>query len=152
MGVIPKTFSQKGVTLWFSNKCFDWILVQILLYEYVLFCFQDLSGSIDDLPTGTEATLSSAVSASGSTSSQGDQSNPAQSPFSPHASPHLSSIPGGPSPSPVGSPVGSNQSRSGPISPASIPGIQFFNHYDIFVNKDRVLITSNLIPLLYLTI
>uniref|UniRef100_A0A8C7ENL6 AT-rich interaction domain 1B n=1 Tax=Neovison vison TaxID=452646 RepID=A0A8C7ENL6_NEOVI len=82
----------------------------------------DLSGSIDDLPTGTEATLSSAVSASGSTSSQGDQSNPAQSPFSPHASPHLSSIPGGPSPSPVGSPVGSNQSRSGPISPASIPG------------------------------
>ncbi|XP_012577536.1 PREDICTED: AT-rich interactive domain-containing protein 1B isoform X3 [Condylura cristata] len=84
----------------------------------------DLSGSIDDLPTGTEATLSSAVSASGSTSSQGDQSNPAQSPFSPHASPHLSSVPGGPSPSPVGSPVGSNQSRSGPISPASIPGSQ----------------------------
>ncbi|XP_045150477.1 AT-rich interactive domain-containing protein 1B [Echinops telfairi] len=84
----------------------------------------DLSGSIDDLPTGTEATLSSAVSASGSTSSQGDQSNPAQSPFSPHASPHLASIPGGPSPSPVGSPVGSNQSRSGPISPASIPGSQ----------------------------
>uniref|UniRef100_A0A8B9MNZ2 AT-rich interaction domain 1B n=1 Tax=Accipiter nisus TaxID=211598 RepID=A0A8B9MNZ2_9AVES len=82
----------------------------------------DLSGSIDDLPTGTEATLSSAVSASGSTSSQGEQSNPAQSPFSPHASPHLSGIPGGPSPSPVGSPVGSNQSRSGPISPASIPG------------------------------
>ncbi|XP_010149240.1 PREDICTED: AT-rich interactive domain-containing protein 1B-like, partial [Eurypyga helias] len=82
---------------------------------------RDLSGSIDDLPTGTEATLSSAVSASGSTSSQGEQSNPAQSPFSPHASPHLSGIPGGPSPSPVGSPVGSNQSRSGPISPASIP-------------------------------
>nr|XP_033792895.1 AT-rich interactive domain-containing protein 1B isoform X2 [Geotrypetes seraphini] len=82
----------------------------------------DLSGSIDDLPTGTEATLSSAVSASGSTSSQGEHSNPAQSPFSPHASPHLSSIPGGPSPSPVGSPVGSNQSRSDPISPASIPG------------------------------
>ncbi|XP_063299487.1 AT-rich interactive domain-containing protein 1B isoform X3 [Pelobates fuscus] len=85
----------------------------------------DLSGSIDDLPTGTEATLSSAVSASGSTSSQGEQSNPAQSPFSPHASPHLPSIQGGgPSPSPVGSPVGSNQSRSGPISPASIPGSQ----------------------------
>ncbi|KAM5163360.1 AT-rich interactive domain-containing protein 1B isoform 2-T2 [Mantella aurantiaca] len=85
----------------------------------------DLSGSIDDLPTGTEATLSSAVSASGSTSSQGEQSNPAQSPFSPHASPHLPSIQGGgPSPSPVGSPVGSNQSRSGPISPASIPGTQ----------------------------
>ncbi|XP_061480193.1 AT-rich interactive domain-containing protein 1B isoform X8 [Rhineura floridana] len=88
------------------------------------FGLKDLSGSIDDLPTGTEATLSSAVSASGSTSSQGEQSNPAQSPFSPHASPHLSSIPGGPSPSPVGSPVGSNQSRSGPISPASIPGSQ----------------------------
>ncbi|KAG8583367.1 hypothetical protein GDO81_008387 [Engystomops pustulosus] len=86
---------------------------------------KDLSGSIDDLPTGTEATLSSAVSASGSTSSQGEQSNPAQSPFSPHASPHLPSIQGGgPSPSPVGSPVGSNQSRSGPISPASIPGSQ----------------------------
>uniref|UniRef100_H3AYM4 AT-rich interaction domain 1B n=1 Tax=Latimeria chalumnae TaxID=7897 RepID=H3AYM4_LATCH len=85
------------------------------------FELQDLSGSIDDLPTGTEATLSSAVSASGSTSSQGEQSNPAQSPFSPHASPHLSGIRGGPSPSPVGSPVGSNQSRSGPISPASIP-------------------------------
>ncbi|XP_073441849.1 AT-rich interactive domain-containing protein 1B isoform X9 [Dendrobates tinctorius] len=85
----------------------------------------DLSGSIDDLPTGTEATLSSAVSASGSTSSQGEQSNPAQSPFSPHASPHLPSIQGGgPSPSPVGSPVGSNHSRSGPISPASIPGSQ----------------------------
>ncbi|XP_078504741.1 AT-rich interactive domain-containing protein 1B isoform X2 [Lissotriton helveticus] len=84
----------------------------------------DLSGSIDDLPAGTEATHSSAVSASGSTSSQGEHSNPAQSPFSPHASPHLSSIPGGPSPSPVGSPVGSNQSRSGPISPASIPGSQ----------------------------
>uniref|UniRef100_A0AAR2KPA3 ARID domain-containing protein n=1 Tax=Pygocentrus nattereri TaxID=42514 RepID=A0AAR2KPA3_PYGNA len=69
----------------------------------------------------TEAALSSAVSASGSTSSQGDQSNPAQSPFSPHASPRLSSLRSGPSPSPVGSPVGSSQSRSGPISPASVP-------------------------------
>ncbi|XP_017723817.1 PREDICTED: AT-rich interactive domain-containing protein 1B-like isoform X1 [Rhinopithecus bieti] len=96
--------------------------VEVLASEDTAFGLKDLSGSIDDLPTGTEATLSSAVSASGSTSSQGDQSNPAQSPFSPHASPHLSSIPGGPSPSPVGSPVGSNQSRSGPISPASIPG------------------------------
>uniref|UniRef100_W5LFZ3 AT-rich interactive domain 1B n=1 Tax=Astyanax mexicanus TaxID=7994 RepID=W5LFZ3_ASTMX len=84
----------------------------------------DLSGSIDDLPTGTEAGLSSAVSASGSTSSQGDQSNPAQSPFSPHASPRLSSLRSGPSPSPVGSPVGSSQSRSGPISPASVPSTQ----------------------------
>nr|XP_055041388.1 AT-rich interactive domain-containing protein 1B isoform X3 [Misgurnus anguillicaudatus] len=84
----------------------------------------DLSGSIDDLPTGTEAGLSSAVSASGSTSSQGEQSNPAQSPFSPHASPRVPSLRSGPSPSPVGSPVGSNQSRSGPISPASGPGTQ----------------------------
>uniref|UniRef100_A0AAY4DMU8 ARID domain-containing protein n=1 Tax=Denticeps clupeoides TaxID=299321 RepID=A0AAY4DMU8_9TELE len=80
----------------------------------------DLSGSIDDLTMGTEPGLSSVVSASGSTSSQGEQSNPAQSPFSPHASPRLSGIRSGPSPSPVGSPVGSNQSRSGPISPASI--------------------------------
>ncbi|XP_060097228.1 AT-rich interactive domain-containing protein 1B isoform X5 [Heteronotia binoei] len=98
--------------------------VEVLASEDASFGLKDLSGSIDDLPTGTEATLSSAVSASGSTSSQGEQSNPAQSPFSPHASPHLSNIPGGPSPSPVGSPVGSNQSRSGPISPASIPGSQ----------------------------
>uniref|UniRef100_A0A673NGU7 AT-rich interactive domain-containing protein 1B-like n=1 Tax=Sinocyclocheilus rhinocerous TaxID=307959 RepID=A0A673NGU7_9TELE len=84
----------------------------------------DLSGSIDDLPTGTEAGLSSAISASGSTSSQGEQSNPAQSPFSPHASPRVPSMRSGPSPSPVGSPVGSSQSRSGPISPASGPGSQ----------------------------
>ncbi|XP_032880949.1 AT-rich interactive domain-containing protein 1B isoform X6 [Amblyraja radiata] len=83
----------------------------------------DLSGSIDDLPTGTEGTLSSGVSASGSSSGQGEQSNPAQSPFSPHASPHLSGI-RGPSPSPVGSPVGSNQSRSGTLSPAGVPGNQ----------------------------
>ncbi|XP_055771320.1 AT-rich interactive domain-containing protein 1B-like [Salvelinus fontinalis] len=85
--------------------------------------FQDLSGSIDDLPTGTEAGHSSAISATGSTSSQGEQSNPAQSPFSPHASPHLSGQGSGPSSSPVGSPVGSNQSRSGsgPISPVSGP-------------------------------
>ncbi|KAK6304285.1 hypothetical protein J4Q44_G00248710 [Coregonus suidteri] len=84
---------------------------------------QDLSGSIDDLPTGTDAGHSSAVSATGSTSSQGEQSNPSQSPFSPHASPHLSGRGSGPSPSPVGSPVGSNQSRSGsgPISPVSGP-------------------------------
>ncbi|XP_028833113.1 AT-rich interactive domain-containing protein 1B-like isoform X3 [Denticeps clupeoides] len=84
----------------------------------------DLSGSIDDLTMGTEPGLSSVVSASGSTSSQGEQSNPAQSPFSPHASPRLSGIRSGPSPSPVGSPVGSNQSRSGPISPASASGSQ----------------------------
>uniref|UniRef100_A0A674AU75 AT-rich interactive domain 1B n=1 Tax=Salmo trutta TaxID=8032 RepID=A0A674AU75_SALTR len=83
---------------------------------------QDLSGTIDDLPTGTEVAVSSAVSASGSTSSQGEQSNPAQSPFSPHVSPRLPGLRSGPSPSPVGSPVGSSQSRSGPISPASVPG------------------------------
>ncbi|XP_040916247.1 AT-rich interactive domain-containing protein 1B-like isoform X8 [Toxotes jaculatrix] len=93
----------------------------------------DLSGSIDDLPTGTEAGLGSAVSAGGSSSSssssqgeQGGSSNQGQSPFSPHASPHLPSQRSGPSPSPVGSPAGSTQSQqsrsgSGPISPASGP-------------------------------
>uniref|UniRef100_A0A8P4G213 ARID domain-containing protein n=1 Tax=Dicentrarchus labrax TaxID=13489 RepID=A0A8P4G213_DICLA len=92
---------------------------------------QDLSGSIDDLPTGTEAGLGSAVSAGGSSSSssssqgeQGGATNQGQSPFSPHASPHLPSQRSGPSPSPVGSPAGSTQSQqsrsgSGPISPAS---------------------------------
>uniref|UniRef100_A0A8P4KIX2 ARID domain-containing protein n=1 Tax=Dicentrarchus labrax TaxID=13489 RepID=A0A8P4KIX2_DICLA len=91
----------------------------------------DLSGSIDDLPTGTEAGLGSAVSAGGSSSSssssqgeQGGATNQGQSPFSPHASPHLPSQRSGPSPSPVGSPAGSTQSQqsrsgSGPISPAS---------------------------------
>uniref|UniRef100_A0A8P4K0V7 ARID domain-containing protein n=1 Tax=Dicentrarchus labrax TaxID=13489 RepID=A0A8P4K0V7_DICLA len=93
----------------------------------------DLSGSIDDLPTGTEAGLGSAVSAGGSSSSssssqgeQGGATNQGQSPFSPHASPHLPSQRSGPSPSPVGSPAGSTQSQqsrsgSGPISPASGP-------------------------------
>ncbi|XP_069392258.1 AT-rich interactive domain-containing protein 1B-like isoform X3 [Paralichthys olivaceus] len=94
----------------------------------------DLSGSIDDLPTGTEAGLGSTVSAGGSSSSsssssqgeQGGASNQGQSPFSPHASPHLPSQRSGPSPSPVGSPAGSTQSQhsrsgSGPISPASGP-------------------------------
>uniref|UniRef100_A0A673NKC0 AT-rich interactive domain-containing protein 1B-like n=1 Tax=Sinocyclocheilus rhinocerous TaxID=307959 RepID=A0A673NKC0_9TELE len=93
----------------------------------------DLSGSIDDLPTGTEAGLSSAISASGSTSSQGEQSNPAQSPFSPHASPRVPSMRSGPSPSPVGSPVGSSQSRSGPISPASGPGKRFCVRYNFLI-------------------
>uniref|UniRef100_A0A8D3A4Z6 ARID domain-containing protein n=1 Tax=Scophthalmus maximus TaxID=52904 RepID=A0A8D3A4Z6_SCOMX len=92
----------------------------------------DLSGSIDDLPTGTEAGLGSAVNAGGSSSSsssssqgeQGGAGNQGQSPFSPHASPHLPSQRSGPSPSPVGSPAGSTQSQqsrsgSGPISPAS---------------------------------
>ncbi|XP_069574972.1 AT-rich interactive domain-containing protein 1B-like isoform X3 [Brachyistius frenatus] len=98
----------------------------------------DLSGSIDDLPTGTEAGLGSAVGAGGggsssssSSSSQGEQggaSNQGQSPFSPHASPHLPSQRSGPSPSPVGSPAGSTQSQqsrsgSGPISPASGPSV-----------------------------
>ncbi|XP_027856635.1 AT-rich interactive domain-containing protein 1B-like isoform X3 [Xiphophorus couchianus] len=95
----------------------------------------DLSGSIDDLPTGTEAGLGSAVGAGGSSngssggSSQGEPGgagNQGQSPFSPHASPHLPGQRSGPSPSPVGSPAGSTQSqpsRSGsrPISPASGP-------------------------------
>lgn len=119
----PFTLSLKECGTVALKSCFLCLLsTPTCMNTHFFFLSQDLSGSIDDLPTGTEATLSSAVSASGSTSSQGDQSNPAQSPFSPHASPHLSSIPGGPSPSPVGSPVGSNQSRSGPISPASIPG------------------------------
>ncbi|XP_041669110.1 AT-rich interactive domain-containing protein 1B-like isoform X5 [Cheilinus undulatus] len=95
----------------------------------------DLSGSIDDLPTGTEAGLGSAVNAGGSSSSssssqgeQGGTGNQGQSPFSPHASPHLPSQRSGPSPSPVGSPAGSTQSQqsrsgSGPISPASAPSV-----------------------------
>ncbi|XP_039595181.1 AT-rich interactive domain-containing protein 1A isoform X1 [Polypterus senegalus] len=80
----------------------------------------DLSGSIDDLPTGTEGALSPGVSTSGVSSSQGEQSNPAQSPFSPHTSPHLPGI-RGPSPSPVGSPASVSQPRSGPLSPAAVP-------------------------------
>uniref|UniRef100_A0A3Q1B212 ARID domain-containing protein n=1 Tax=Amphiprion ocellaris TaxID=80972 RepID=A0A3Q1B212_AMPOC len=67
----------------------------------------DLSGSIDDLPTGTEAAVSSGASGSGST--QGDQGTPARSPFSPHVSPRL--LPPartGPSPSPSPSPAGMN--------------------------------------------
>uniref|UniRef100_A0A3B3VCS8 AT-rich interaction domain 1B n=1 Tax=Poecilia latipinna TaxID=48699 RepID=A0A3B3VCS8_9TELE len=100
-----------------------------------LLAFQDLSGSIDDLPTGTEAGLGSAVGAGGSSNgsssggSQGETGgagNQGQSPFSPHASPHLPGQRSGPSPSPVGSPAGSTQSQpsrsgSGPISPASGP-------------------------------
>ena len=94
----------------------------LLLLIYFLMCvFQDLSGSIDDLPMGTEGALSPGVSTSGISSSQGEQSNPAQSPFSPHTSPHLPGI-RGPSPSPVGSPASVAQSRSGPLSPAAVPG------------------------------
>lgn len=87
----------------------------------LLFSFKDLSGSIDDLPTGTEGALSPGVSTSGVSSSQGEQSNPAQSPFSPHTSPHLPGI-RGPSPSPVGSPASVTPSRTGPLSPAAVPG------------------------------
>lgn len=94
----------------------------------LLILFQDLSGSIDDLPTGTEGALSPGVSTSGVSSSQGEQSNPAQSPFSPHTSPHLPGI-RGPSPSPVGSPASVTPSRTGPLSPAAVPG------------KDRLLTT-----------
>ncbi|KAM8870006.1 AT-rich interactive domain-containing protein 1A isoform 4-T4 [Spinachia spinachia] len=83
----------------------------------------DLSGSIDDLPTGTESALSPGVSTSGVSSSQGEQSNQAQSPFSPHTSPHLSGI-RGPSPSPAGSPAGASTPRTGPLSPANMPGTQ----------------------------
>lgn len=87
----------------------------------VVVFFQDLSGSIDDLPTGTEGALSPGVSTSGVSSSQGEQSNPAQSPFSPHTSPHLSGI-RGPSPSPAGSPASASTPRTGPLSPANLPG------------------------------
>nr|XP_057940346.1 AT-rich interactive domain-containing protein 1A isoform X3 [Doryrhamphus excisus] len=83
----------------------------------------DLSGSIDDLPTGTEGALSPGVSTPGVSSSQGEQSNPAQSPFSPHTSPHLPGI-RGPSPSPAGSPASASTPRTGPLSPANMPGNQ----------------------------
>uniref|UniRef100_A0A8C7M1S2 ARID domain-containing protein n=1 Tax=Oncorhynchus mykiss TaxID=8022 RepID=A0A8C7M1S2_ONCMY len=77
-----------------------------------LVCLQDLSGSIDDLPTGTDGALSPGVSTSGVSSSQGEQSNLAQSPFSPHTSPHLPGI------------RGATTSRTGPLSPATMPGTQ----------------------------
>lgn len=98
------------------------MFVLLLLISILVYVFQDLSGSIDDLPMGTEGALSPGVSTSGISSSQGEQSNPAQSPFSPHTSPHLPGI-RGPSPSPVGSPASVAQSRSGPLSPAAVPGI-----------------------------
>ncbi|XP_024915004.1 AT-rich interactive domain-containing protein 1B-like [Cynoglossus semilaevis] len=93
--------------------------------------FQDLSGSIDDLPTGTETGLGSAGGAGGSSSSNSTNSsqveagaagNQGQSPFSPH----LPNQRSGPSPSPGGSPAGStlsqqSRSGSGPISPVSGP-------------------------------
>uniref|UniRef100_A0A8C0HQF7 AT-rich interaction domain 1A n=1 Tax=Buteo japonicus TaxID=224669 RepID=A0A8C0HQF7_9AVES len=97
--------------------------VFLFLPDLFLCVLQDLSGSIDDLPMGTEGALSPGVSTSGISSSQGEQSNPAQSPFSPHTSPHLPGI-RGPSPSPVGSPASVAQSRSGPLSPAAVPGNQ----------------------------
>uniref|UniRef100_A0A1A8KIU3 AT rich interactive domain 1B (SWI1-like) n=1 Tax=Nothobranchius kuhntae TaxID=321403 RepID=A0A1A8KIU3_NOTKU len=75
----------------------------------------DLSGSIDDLPTGTEAAVSSGTS--------GDQGTPgARLPFSPHVSPRLPPSRTGLSPSPSLSPAGSNQSRSGPLSPPTSSG------------------------------
>uniref|UniRef100_M4A8G4 AT-rich interaction domain 1A n=1 Tax=Xiphophorus maculatus TaxID=8083 RepID=M4A8G4_XIPMA len=89
----------------------------------LLLSLWDLSGSIDDLPTGTEGALSPGVSTSGVSSSQGEQSNPAQSPFSPHTSPHLPGI-RGPSPSPAGSPASASTPRTGPLSPANLPGTQ----------------------------
>ncbi|XP_013881918.1 AT-rich interactive domain-containing protein 1B isoform X2 [Austrofundulus limnaeus] len=86
----------------------------------------DLSGSIDDLPTGTEAAITSGVSGSGG--AQGDQGTPgARSPFSPHVSPRLpppARTGPSPSPSPSPSPAGSgSQPRSGPLSPSG-PGSQ----------------------------
>ncbi|XP_015237976.1 PREDICTED: AT-rich interactive domain-containing protein 1B isoform X3 [Cyprinodon variegatus] len=79
----------------------------------------DLSRSIDDLLTGTEAPVSSGASGSGST--HGDQGTPgARSPFSPHVSPRLPPpTRTGPSPAPSLSPAGS---RSGPLSPTSTSG------------------------------
>lgn len=121
-------------TVKFATCCMS-PLVRWLVVHRKASLFQDLSGSIDDLPTGTEAGLGSAVSAGGSSSSssssqgeQGGAGNQGQSPFSPHASPHLPSQRSGPSPSPVGSPAGSTQSQqsrsgSGPISPASGPSV-----------------------------
>uniref|UniRef100_A0A8C4NJ35 ARID domain-containing protein n=1 Tax=Eptatretus burgeri TaxID=7764 RepID=A0A8C4NJ35_EPTBU len=83
----------------------------------------DLSGSIDDLPTGGEGLQgvgdagTGAGGNSGGPGSHGESVNPARSPFSPHASPHMSGV-GGPSPSPVGSPASTSQPRSGPLSPS----------------------------------
>uniref|UniRef100_A0A7N9ASD5 AT-rich interactive domain 1B n=1 Tax=Mastacembelus armatus TaxID=205130 RepID=A0A7N9ASD5_9TELE len=86
----------------------------------------DLSGAIDDLPTGTEAAVSSGASVSGSV--QGDQGTPARSPFSPHVSPRPPP-PGhaGPSPSPSPSPAGSITScvcvsASGPLLTPQVSG------------------------------
>ncbi|XP_053942727.1 AT-rich interactive domain-containing protein 1A-like [Cuculus canorus] len=84
---------------------------------------RDLSGSIDDVPTGTEGALSPGVSTSGISGSQGEQSNPAESPFSPCTSPHLPGI-RGPSPSSAGSPASAARSHSGLLSPAAVPGNQ----------------------------
>ncbi|KAF7652436.1 hypothetical protein LDENG_00096740 [Lucifuga dentata] len=86
----------------------------------------DLSGSIDDLPIGTEAAVSSGPLGSIGRD-QGDQGNLTRSPFSPHVSPRLAPpTRTGPSPSPSPSPAGSSsQSRSGPLSPTtSGPGSQ----------------------------
>lgn len=81
----------------------------MIFFSFVL--LQDLSGSIDDLPMGTEAPLNSAISVSAPSNSQGEQGNQTQSAFSPHNSPRVSSMRPGPSPPPVAStsPAGSNQ-------------------------------------------
>uniref|UniRef100_A0A8C6SUQ9 AT rich interactive domain 1Aa (SWI-like) n=1 Tax=Neogobius melanostomus TaxID=47308 RepID=A0A8C6SUQ9_9GOBI len=100
-----------------------YVVYSELILITCIYGFQDLSGSIDDLPTGTEGALSPGVSTSGVSSSQGEQSNPAQSPFSPHTSPHLPGI-RGPSPSPAGSPASASTPRTGPLSPANMPGAQ----------------------------
>lgn len=119
----------------FATCCMSPLIKSLARPHCAACLFQDLSGSIDDLPTGTEVGLGSTVNAGGSSSSssssqgeQGGASNQGQSPFSPHASPHLPSQRSGPSPSPVGSPAGSTQSQqsrsgSGPISPASGPSV-----------------------------
>lgn len=107
--------------IWVQSALIETNDSTVINHRVVPFSFQDLSGSIDDLPTGTEGALSPGVSTSGVSSSQGEQSNPAQSPFSPHTSPHLPGI-RGPSPSPVGSPASVTPSRTGPLSPAAVPG------------------------------
>uniref|UniRef100_A0A674BVT0 AT-rich interaction domain 1A n=1 Tax=Salmo trutta TaxID=8032 RepID=A0A674BVT0_SALTR len=112
----PQQVQLSLVCMCARNLC---IMIEVPLISSL----NDLSGSIDDLPTGTDGALSPGVSTSGVSSSQGEQSNLAQSPFSPHTSPHLPGI-RGPSPSPAGSPASATTSRTGPLSPATMPGTQ----------------------------
>ncbi|XP_022082490.1 AT-rich interactive domain-containing protein 1B-like isoform X4 [Acanthaster planci] len=72
----------------------------------------DLSGSLDDLPTGADFSQNNVATSSQSTDSY------SQSSQSPHMHPTVSAL--RPSPSPVGSPA-SHMSRSS-LSPASVPG------------------------------